>query len=51
MLGERLALLCPEKFDEVLSKLRDLVEVHEMISSSNWVVSGDEVLTLEVSKA
>jgi hypothetical protein len=43
LLGARLLLLCPEKFEEILSALRDTVGVHETLGVQ-WKIKATLVL-------
>lgn len=50
-LGRELAVRCPEKFDEILTALRDTVEVHRILEHENWVIDDGEAKSIEAPKA
>lgn len=43
LLGARLLLLCPEKFNEILDALRETVGVHEVLGAQ-WKIDASLVL-------
>lgn len=50
-LGNRLAQLCPEKFDEIVDALRETVQVHELLAGRTWVIDGADVALIDAGKA